>query len=77
MRLDLPDALVWFDDAARIRQIELTAPDPETEAPIKEVVMLDGDIVGAGIHWPRSLKITMDGKPYFDLELKTFSPRQK
>ncbi|MEO8669661.1 MAG: hypothetical protein ABI411_00025 [Tahibacter sp.] len=75
-RAGLPPAQLWFDDKRRLREIDLTVPDAETHEPVAEVVTLDGEIVAAGIRWPRILKIALNGKPYFDLELDTFSPHR-
>ena len=77
VRPGLPDATLWFDAAPKLRAIELVTPDPENAAApgLREEMLLSGEITGAGIRWPRAFVLRFDDKPYFDLELETFTPR--
>lgn len=66
---DRPTVEVYFDESNRPRKLVDEVTDPTSGANRRQVVTLEGDITSAGIHWPRALHITWDGKPYFDLEI--------
>jgi hypothetical protein len=48
---------------------------PDGGAPIDQRFEFSGEIVGAGVRWPRSLRLFQSGQPYFSLDLATFAPR--
>jgi hypothetical protein len=39
--------------------------------PTAQDVWLAGPVEAAGVRWPRSLRLTQDSAPYFDLEITT------
>ncbi len=71
-RPGLPEAIVWLDATHRPVRIDTRVPDPEGEGMIDQRMMLSGEIVSHGVAWPKTIHITWDGKPYFDLELTSF-----
>jgi hypothetical protein len=53
---------------------ELTVEAPESGKPdIREQLTFRGRIENKGVRWPRSIAFTQDGKPYFTLDIDTFS----
>ena len=66
-----PDVDVHVDATGRVAHLRTTVTDAETGAPVSEDVWLDGTIESEGVRWPRSLRITLRGAPYFDLTLRT------
>jgi hypothetical protein len=51
------------------------APDGGTR--VDQRFEFSGEIMGAGVRWPRSLKLYQGGQPYFTLDLVTFTPRAR
>ena len=43
--------------------------DPGSGERKRQEVTLHGDLKAGGLHWPRELHITWDGRPYFDLTI--------
>jgi hypothetical protein len=39
--------------------------------PAVEAVWLVGAVEAGGVRWPRSVRPTLDGAPYFELEIRT------
>jgi hypothetical protein len=48
---------------------------PDGGARIDQRFEFSGEIMGAGVRWPRSLSLFQSGQPYFSLDLATFAPR--
>jgi hypothetical protein len=65
-------AQLFFDDSNRLVAIENSVPDPEHSTPVAQRFSFEGDVADAGVHWPRTLRISQDGRPYFELRLRTF-----
>ena len=76
-RPNLPSANMWFDKDARLAMVETTVTDPGAGGSIREEVVFFGQIEDKGVHWPKLIKITCNGKPYFDLTLTSFSTRTR
>jgi hypothetical protein len=74
-RPGMPATDLYFESDGRLAWLRNRVDSPEGGAPIEQRIDLSGTIDGAGIHWPRALKIAQDGKPYFDLTLTAFNPR--
>jgi hypothetical protein len=71
-----PPAVLWFGPDGRLAALTDRVPDPEGgPAPIEQRFTFEGEIVGAGVRWPRTLRIAQNGAPYFELTLSSFSPR--
>jgi hypothetical protein len=68
---------VFFDAASRPRRLVSEVKDPGSGASKRQVLTLSGDIEAAGIHWPREVKITWDGQPYFDLAITSLRVMEK
>ncbi|HWI23771.1 MAG TPA: hypothetical protein VNS59_02490 [Lysobacter sp.] len=74
LHVEHPSALpadLFFDARNRLVAIENSVPDPERGTPVAQRFSFEGDIVSAGAHWPRTLRISQDGRPYFELRLRT------
>jgi hypothetical protein len=65
-----PDVDLWVDTTGRVRHLRLLVADPSGGAPVLEDAWLDGTIDAGGIHWPRTIKLTLHGAPYFDLTIR-------
>jgi len=70
-----PAVDLYFGPDGRLAALITTVRDPATGAAVREQIELEGSIEGAGIRWPRNLRINRDGAPYFDLSIETFRPR--
>jgi hypothetical protein len=68
-----PDVEMFFDAGARLVRLRTRITDPSTGKPVVEELALDGAVTAGGIRWPRSIRITWDGAPFFDLDLVEFS----
>jgi hypothetical protein len=71
-----PFARLGFDADGRLARLSDTVVSPDGGADIAQVFTFEGEITGGGVRWPRKLSIVQDGKPFFDLTLSTFSPRE-
>jgi hypothetical protein len=75
LHVEHPSALpaeLFFDARNRLVAIENRVPDPEHGEPVAQRFSFEGDIADRGVHWPRAVRISHDGKPYFELRLRTF-----
>ena len=64
-----PDLEASFGDDGRLTLLRTTISHPENNSDIVHEVRLAGTISGGGITWPRTIRVTHDGKPYLDLQL--------
>lgn len=64
-----PTVDVYLDVASLPLRLIDEIQDPTSGAKKRQVVTLSGDLTAGGIHWPRELRITWDGQPYFDLTI--------
>ncbi len=65
-------ARLTFDATGKLIGAELTVRDAAGGADIKEVVKFSGEVVSNGVKWPKTISISQNGAPYFDLEIATF-----
>ena len=75
LHVEHPSALpadLFFDARNHLVAIENRVPGPEHGTPVAQHFSFEGDIVAAGVHWPRTLRISQDGRPYFELRLRSF-----
>lgn len=71
-----PRARMGFEADGRLARLTDTVDSPDGGAAIPQVFTFEGEIAGAGVRWPRKLSIAQNGKPFFDLTLSTFNPRE-
>jgi hypothetical protein len=69
-----PDVDLFFDAAGSLTRLRTRIRKPGATEEVLEELRFDGFVEGEGIRWPRAIRITWDGKPYFDLELTDFTP---
>jgi hypothetical protein len=67
-----PDVQVFFAADGRIARIRTRVTDPSSGRPVVEDLVTTGTITANGVHWPRSIVITWDGQPYFEMAIKGF-----
>lgn len=67
-----PDVELYVDAAGRTSRIRMQVRDAATGAPVVQDAWLGGTIEDGGVRWPRTLRLTHGGAPYFDLTLRTF-----
>jgi len=46
---------------------------PDSVGTLRQRILLEGEMPDKGIHWPQTITILHDDKPYFILDLQTFS----
>ncbi len=71
-----PKVRMGFAHDGRLARLTDTVSSPEGGAHIAQVFTFEGEITGGGVRWPRKLSIVQDGKPFFDLTLSSFTPRE-
>jgi hypothetical protein len=64
-----PSVEMFFDEASRPRTLQNEVTDPTSGGARRQRVRLEGDLAAGGIRWPRTIHISWDDKPYFELEL--------
>lgn len=70
-----PTVLVFAKDGT-LKSARNMVPAPDGKGPpIHQVIRFEGDMVSRGVHWPRHIVISQDGKPYYDLKLEQFEVR--
>lgn len=65
-----PAVELFVDSTGRLSHVRLTVADPEGGPPVRQDAWLDGELASGGIRWPRRLRLTMNGAPYFDLRMR-------
>jgi hypothetical protein len=65
-----PDVDVYVDGEGRVVRLRTTVAHPITGAPARQELHFSGTIAADAIRWPRTLRITLDGAPYFDLHMR-------
>jgi hypothetical protein len=67
-----PTVLVFAKDGS-LKSARNMVPTPDGKGPpIHQVIRFEGDIVSRGVHWPRHITISQNGKPYYELKLEQF-----
>ena len=64
-----PEVFAYVDAAGRLAHLRLQIADPRTGGRAWQDLWLSGVIESDGVRWPRAIRITMDGAPYFDLTI--------
>lgn len=70
-RAGRPDAELFVDGAGRLAHVRMVLPAGDSGQPVRQDVWLDGSIEAEGVRWPRAIRITQDGAPFFDLALRS------
>jgi hypothetical protein len=65
-----PAVRAFVDSAGRLAHLRLRITDATTGGQVWQDLWLSGVIESGGVRWPREIRITMDGAPYFDLVLR-------
>lgn len=66
-----PPVEVYVDSSRRVAHLRMTVQDPSGGPPVRQDAWLSGVIEAGGVRWPRELRLTMNGAPYFDLTLRS------
>ena len=67
-----PPVELFFEAAGRLAHLRVQVQDPSGGAPVRQDAWLSGVIEAGGVRWPRELRLTVNGAPYFDLTLRSF-----
>jgi hypothetical protein len=70
-RAGRPDVELFVDGAGRLAHLRVVLPDGYDGRPVRQDVWLAGSIEAEGVRWPRTIRITQDGAPFFDLALRS------
>jgi predicted small secreted protein len=62
---------LYFDANAALVRLEDTVPAAEGAGRVLQRFDFEGVTAANGIRWPRTIRITQDGKPYFELRIAT------
>jgi len=62
---------LYFDTGAALVRLENTVPAAEGTGRVLQRFDFDGAMAANGIRWPKTIRITQDGKPYFELRIAT------
>jgi hypothetical protein len=66
-----PQVDLYFDGTGRLARIRAQVTNPMHGHTVTEDVWLAGVVEADGVRWPRSIRLTLDGKPYFELQIRT------
>lgn len=68
----LPEATLWFDKQAHLVALTNTVSSPTGGAAIAQRFEFKGTVKSNGVSWPSEIRITQDGKPFFELRISKF-----
>jgi hypothetical protein len=66
-----PDVDIYVDSTGRLAHLRTRVTDAMSGNPAVEDVWLAGVVEADGVRWPRSVRLTLDGAPYFELQIRT------
>jgi hypothetical protein len=72
LHAELPGAApadLFFDASGHLVRLDNVVPDPEGKRDLAQRFDFVGQIDSKGVRWPRTIRISQDGKPYFELRL--------
>lgn len=72
-----PAVELYVDAAGRLAHLRTRVADPGGGAAKTQDLWLGGALEADGVRWPATLRITMDGAPYFDLALRDLRVRPR
>jgi len=64
---------LFFDKQGRLVRIDNVVPKPDGIGSDRQRFDFEGQIEANGLVWPRGMRISHDGQPYFELRLATLS----
>lgn len=64
-----PPVSAYVDENGRLAHLRLRITDARTGGQAWQDLWLSGVVEAGGVRWPREIRITMDGAPYFDLTI--------
>lgn len=64
---------LFFDRRGRLVRIDNVVPKPDGLGSDRQRFDFEGSIEAGGLRWPRVMRISHDGQPYFELRLATLS----
>ena len=64
-----PPVSAYVDADGRLAHLRLRITDARTGGQAWQDLWLAGVVEAGGVRWPREIRITMDGAPYFDLTI--------
>ena len=71
-----PQADLFFDAKGRLVRLEDVVPNPEGTGTVAQRFDFEGVVENpGGLRWPRTIRITQDGTPYFTLRIATLTIR--
>jgi hypothetical protein len=73
VRSGRPDVTIYFDASWRPTRLQTTVLDPTTKERVAEELQFDGTIDGAGMRWPRRIRILQKGKLFVEMEILELS----
>jgi hypothetical protein len=65
-----PAVFAHVDSTGRLAHLRLRIADAESGRATWQDLWLAGTVEAGGVRWPREIRITMDGAPYFDLVIE-------
>ena len=80
LRVSHPQAPVtdlYFRADGRLAYLTNRVPTPDGDGSVAQRFDVDGTIESDGVRWPRTLRISQSGQPYFELRLRTFQVMPK
>ena len=70
-RAGRPDVELYVDGTGRLAHLGIVLPGGSDGRAVRQDVWLDGSIEAEGVRWPRTIRITQAGAPFFDLTLRS------
>ena len=67
-----PDVELYVDGTGRLSRVRARMHDTATGNPVVQEAWLGGEIENGGMRRPRTMRLTQDVAPFFDLTLRTF-----
>ena len=64
-----PPVSAYVDADGRLAHLRLRITDARTGGQAWQDLWLSGVVEAGGVRWPREIRITLDGAPYFDLTI--------
>ncbi len=70
-RAGRPPIELYVDASGRLAHLRTHVADPAGGPAVRQDTWLSGEIEAAGVRWPRDLRITLNGQPFFAMTLRT------
>lgn len=66
-----PDVDIFVDGEGRLAHLRTKLPDTTSGALVQQDIWLAGIVEAEGVRWPKEIRLTQNGAPYFDLSVRT------